>query len=81
MLKDEKTEVSKKKCRAWIAPNIIDPMSPYAIIYDILIATVYLLAFFSDPYIICFDYQPFERPSMVFNQKLICIVSVFNMLI
>ena len=81
MLKDEKHEVSKKSFRAWIAPNIIDPMSPYAITYDISIAAVYLIAFFTDPYILCFDYQPLSMPSIALEQKLICVASVINMLI
>ena len=77
---EETTEV-KLSFKEWLAPRIIDPMGKYALFFDIVMACVYLSAFFIDPVIFCFKFEPLEIDSIRLQQQIITVAIVVNMLL
>lgn len=78
---DGEEKEKPKSCREKIAPYIINPMNPYAVTYDMFISFMYLVAYFSDIYVICFKYMPLEKPKLRLFQTLTTITFVIDMLL
>lgn len=54
---DQHLEEENAVVRSWrekLAPYIISPMSPYKVIWDLIIGLNYLVAYTIDPYILAF---------------------------
>ena len=64
-----------------MAPYIINPMNPYAVSYDMFISFMYLVAYFSDIYVICFKYLPLQKPNIRLYQMLTTIAFVVDMVL